>query len=658
MINLSKKEAFTLVETFVFVLTLSAILAVSVPLIARKHKHTPKIITHGSYVCYKNSSGQYVEDTYNSRRLIERKIGAAKCTFPTSQNVPIYTITMIPPGGGGVNYFKKSEYNNPSYSQASSISNVRTFTTGGDYSATWNAGYSLDDGMTTSNLKMHVDDLAKAFFDKKYSRCITTRHKSGDAGRYCCNVWGNISKSISEQSYLKSEEYKNNETCNTLGTAAVCSLAASAGLVGVAACYVIDWITGGIVSDWCDDMYPVSQAEKYPGVPINNYPKLESYECRVEKAGVKNSEFCVQTDISRNATNDYYGWKNYSGSNYETFLKKLNEKFTKTYGSNGTNATDYTGCDIWAELYGLDPRNGTDSTESKIKDNWNNVTYHNEAYYGSTGCTPNAYGDCTGASKGGLKKAANFQGGKPDGIFGISSERTPAVIQEVVAQNRYIRVGRRGLVGKLHTSEQLGMRGTCTIEVSSILKAQDENWGSTERTGFGAKMVCKDDSKITFEKTVAKPPLLSGVDQFETRWRGETWADLSEIAQNTPFLYKSSTEFTNTSETDEYADLEAAIKQTYGKNNLWARRDSGKYSKTPFDEFGLPGEGQIVKEDCHPAIWSYWGGNRIFSTYFLSNNLADKGERQIHGLNKVCDTSRLTITDAKDGGPAAVIISW
>ena len=683
MIKLSKKEAFTLVETFVFVLTLSFILAASVPLIARKHKHTPKIITHGTYVCYWDPvTKKLTEDTYNSRYLVDRQ-EVTSCKFKPSQNIPIYKVLLVSPGGGGVDYYKSSDFSPTSsndYMGFRNNSRSRTFTIGTGYNnpANWSAGRSLDDGKTKSNLKMHEDDLANAFEGRIYSKCADSS-TSGDAGKYCA-TWANTSKDKNYQEYLMKDgdnywDYKNCMGGSHAALTAACAVAlAAGGIVAVAICTVGGLIAGAVTTGLCEEAYQYDDSPKFSGISTYistyNYP-LGTTECRGLKNttgkayGATNSPFCVQTDISRKASSNYYGWKKYNKSTkYEQYLIDLKDKFQVTNGDDGVDASSYPYGEmgpyqIWPYLYGKTAIVGDENERSEIYDKWNDVRYYNEIYSGGKSCVPTNEGECSGGESAKMTTAGYFQGRSDQ----LSTERTPGLTQTVRTKEYYFNVGRKGKPGKSLSFETFEMRGECDINVHSIIPAQPRRGISTANTipvtGTGAEIICKQGGATVLHKSVGLPDELGGRNQFETRWRGE-WTDaqhnIEDVVANS-FEFKSNPDYVNTGAANEDADFQGFIDEAMGSNTLWAKKDKGRYGKeTPFSDFGKGGAGQIVTQNCHPEIMSRWSGS---SSGWSTTVLANRGERPIHGNTNVCTSSNATVSqEAQPGGSGAVIISW
>lgn len=668
MIKLSKKEAFTLVETFVFVTMLSLILAASVPLIARKHKHTPKVISHGSVVCYKNSSNQYVTDTYNSRYLIDRKVGGSSCAFNPSKNVPVYKVSMIPPGGGGVKYFA----NNTIYRGSTTFEQSRTFTTGSGYSTSWGSNKTvnaLDDGKTPKSLNMHDDDLANAFNGKLYSRCITSTHKSGDSGKVCA-TWPDRSASPGIQEYLMKDgdNYWENKNCKGGSHAALTAACGVAGVatggIGLLVCAAIGLITGAQVTELCNEAYTYDDSPKYPDVPVENYPLSSTNGCKGKGSGTYNNKFCVQADISRGSGNaDYYGWQSYrtkksSSGSYESFLTALSGKFTKKTGSDGSTGSNLGSLStIWAALYGQRAGQGGKNNASTIKDNWQNITYKNAVYSGGISCSVGAYGTCTGEASGALHTAASYQGSSKNGYFNLSSERTPALTQTVKVTRNFAFVGAKGAVAAPLSFETFEMANSdnCTMQIHDIIPAQDRVSTSTSsripRAGNGAKLVCKKGTRTVLEKAVGLPDKIGGTSQREQLFRG-SWSEMGPITANS-YIYNSEEEYAHTGEINDQSSLEGAIDQIKGAGDLWSRKDKGKFSSgTPFDSFGKAGLGQQITETCHPEIISKWNGS--------STALANTGERKVHGTKSACGESSdwVISRQAQAGGSGAVIISW
>lgn len=677
MIKLSKKEAFTLVETMVFVLTLSFILAASVPLIARKHKHTPKVVSHGTYVCYRDSAGNYVKDTYNSRYLVDREVNRTPCRFETSDNVPIYNVTLIPPGGGGVNYYTNTtvQYNDSDFRGTRQESRDRFFNLTGrngqrgyktgsisTNDENWNSRNALDDGLTATDMKLALRDLRDAFRGVIYSVCVP-RQKSGDSGDlYYYAADTSQDMDVQEELLADVDEFESCKNwCTGLGVAGACLLG---GVIGCGA-------SATLLPRACKKNCATKEEQQNEyGVSPWNYPINKTKVRTVAGAGgVYNSgssnALCVQTSLDDNKNNGYYARSGNRGKTYEGYLRSVIGTIKDKPNGDGSDGADYPkeerDAKNYYEVIGKCAGDGGSITPSTIT-NWDRTVYTAPSATGGTGACIKADGGNTSSSAG--SRSGGTTQTVPSGVTKLNTARTPkGLIQTVTATVNYVNVGKMGRVGTPLSFETFAMRGTCDIFVNPILEPQlrRETWQGTQRTNangnnIGASITCRDrnTNRIVMQNSVQLPEFWTGNNQFERKERG-SWDDsdnrISDITKDR-HEYVANTEYDDEGVTNGQSVTQGYIDQLKNTNNVWSKKDSRGRSKTPFEDFGKGGAGQTIVETCHPIITSSWVGQNTTS--------ANSGSRQIHGFTRPCN-SRNTISigrQAQPGESGAVIISW
>ncbi len=113
--NNQTKRGFSLVEIMILFTVLAVAMAAALPLITKKSKPVPVSAKHGVYRCIALDNGMFLEETYNSFRILKsREVDA--CHLDKVPNASVYKIDLYSAGSGGTKYAAYLPQNNDSRS--------------------------------------------------------------------------------------------------------------------------------------------------------------------------------------------------------------------------------------------------------------------------------------------------------------------------------------------------------------------------------------------------------------------------------------------------------------------------------------------------------------------------------------------------------------